>query len=238
MFAITQFSNQRQASNWSRINTLLWCQPSWHVEKYLKNREYIMKKVIQKKGTAVFWGIIFIGIIVFAIINKESFFIETSHFDFMGGSLDLKKVKEVEPRIVLIFLFTLITSLIMFVHSLLWKLEYDDVSFSLDNEDIHNLEYKKIVSIVHYKAHAYRHSIDKFIISYIGMSEFGCKEEIQKSVIKYYKHNSEMKDFFSFVSERNPDIDFHLERADSDGVILAEFDYFSKDFREDNQTEF
>lgn len=189
-----------------------------------------MKKIIQKKGTAIFWGIICVGIIVFAILNKEFFFIETSHIDFMDGSFDLKKVKELDSSIVLVFLCALILVSILFVYSLLWKLEYDDVCFSLKNEDIYNLEYKKIVSIVHYKAHAYRHSIDKFIISYMGISEFGYKEEIQKSFIKYFPHNLEMKDFFSFVYEKNPEIDFHLEKVDSEGVEKSDFDYFSEDF--------
>ncbi len=197
-----------------------------------------MKKIIRRKGTVVFWGIILLGLIVFAILNKELFFIETLDFDITNGSLEFKEVKEIEPRLVLIFLSAIIFFLIMFVNSLLWKLEYDDVSFSVKNEDIYNLEYKKIISIVHYKAYRYRHSVNKFIISYMGMSEFGYKEELQKSFIKYFTHNSEMKDFFSFVCEKNPNIDFHSEKADSDGVEITEFDYFSKDFKAENHTEF
>ena len=40
-------------------------------------------------------------------------------------------------------------------------------------------------------------------------------------------HNSEMKKFFTYVREKNPDIDFHVENAGSDGVEISEFDYFS-----------
>ncbi|MBO4516064.1 hypothetical protein J5751_01165 [bacterium] len=185
------------------------------------------EKIIRRKGSVVFCGIILLALIAFAIFNKEFFFIEITDFDITNGSLEFKKVKELEPRLVLIYLAALIFFLIIFIHSLLWKLEYDEVSFSVKNEDIYNLEYKKIVSIVHYKAYRYRSSINKFIISYMGMPEFGYKEELQKSFIKYFTHNSEMKEFFSFVYEKNPNIDFHSEKAGSDGVEITEFDYFS-----------
>ena len=39
-----------------------------------------------------------------------------------------------------------------------------------------------------------------------------------------------MKEFFSFVREKNPSIDFHSERAGSDGVEHTEFDYFADEF--------
>ena len=113
------------------------------------------------------------------------------------------------------------------MRSIVWKLEYNEISFSVKNEGIDNLEYKKIKSIVHYKSYRFRSRIDRFIISYMGKSEFGYEEELQKAVIKFYTHNTEMMEFFSFVHEKNPEIDFHVEAAGYDGVEKKEFDYFA-----------
>ena len=35
-----------------------------------------------------------------------------------------------------------------------------------------------------------------------------------------------MKEFFSFVKEKNPNIDFHSENAGCNGVETSKFDYF------------
>ena len=68
--------------------------------------------------------------------------------------------------------------------------------------------------------------INEFIINYMGESEFGYGEELKKAIIKYYTHNAKMKEFFSFVKEKNPNIDFHSENAACDGIDTKEFDYF------------
>ena len=185
-----------------------------------------MTKVIRRKVTPVLLGIVILALFVFAIFGKEIFFVEHTDFDILKGGLEFKKVKELEPRIVIFYLFILIFTIVTFFRAIFWKLEYDDASFSVKNEDVQNLEYKKIVSIVHYKARGYRHSIDGFIISYMEMPEFGYEEEVQRAIIKYYTHNGEMKEFFSFVKEKNPGIDFHSENAGCDGVETSEFDYF------------
>lgn len=183
-----------------------------------------MKKIIQMKGAAVFWGLIFVGIIVFAIYNKEDLSLVNSHF-------------KLNIRNVIFFLCILTFLLISFVYSLLWKLEYDDVSFSLKTEGIYNLEYKKITSIVHHKAYGYRHGIDQFTISYNGiLSDLGYKKGSQEFVIKNFPHNSKMKEFFSFVHEKNPDIKFRLEKTVLFGPETVEFDYFSKDYKEEKLT--
>lgn len=185
-----------------------------------------MTKVIRRKVTPVLLGIVILALIVFAIFGKEIFFVEHSNLDISNGEIKFKKVQELEPRVVFFYLVILICAIVTFFRTIFWKLEYDDTSFSVKNEGVQNLEYKKIVSIVHYKARGYRHSIDEFIISYMGMSEFGYEEEVQRAVIKYYTHNDEMKEFFSFVKEKNPGIDFHSENAGCNGVETSEFDYF------------
>ncbi len=185
-----------------------------------------MTKVIRRKVTPVLLGIVILALIVFAIFGKEIFFVEHTDFDILSGEVKFKKVQELEPRIVIFYLFILIFTIVTFFRAVFWKLEYDDASFSVKTEAIQKLEYKKIVSIVHYKARGYRHSIDEFIISYMGMPEFGYEEEVQRAIIKYYTHNGEMKEFFSFVKEKNPNIDFHSENAGCDGVETSEFDYF------------
>jgi len=188
-----------------------------------------MTNVIRRKVSPVLWGIILLVFIAAAILKSEFFFMEYTDFDIANGSLELKTVKELEPRFVFFYLLFFVAIFLIFIRSILWKLEYNDTAFSVKNEDIQNLEYKKIVSIVHYKAYRYMGSIDKFIISYMGLSEFGYEEEIQKAVIKYYTHNTEMKEFFSFLREKNPNIDFHSEKAGYDGVEIREFDYFAEE---------
>lgn len=184
-----------------------------------------MTKVIRRKVTPVLLGIVILALIVFAIFGKELFFVEHSNLDISNGEIKFKKVQELEPRIVIFYLFILIFTIVTFFRAIFWKLEYDDTSFSVKNEGVQNLEYKKIVSIVHYKARGYRHSIDEFIISYMEMPEFGY-EEVQRAIIKYYTHNDEMKEFFSFIKEKNPGIDFHSENAGCNGVETSKFDYF------------
>ena len=109
------------------------------------------------------------------------------------------------------FIIFIIFFAFLFVRSIVWKLEYNEISFSVKNEGIDNLEYKKIESIVHYKSYRFKSRIDKFIISYMGKSEFGYEEELQKTFIKFYMHDVKMREFFRFVSEKNPAIDFHLD---------------------------
>jgi len=185
-----------------------------------------MTKVIRRKVTPVLLGIVILALIVFAIFGKEIFLVVHIDFGIANGGLEFKELKELEPRIVLFYLVILICAIVTFFRTIFWKLEYDDTSFSVKNEGVQNLEYKKIVSIVHYKARGYRHSIDEFIISYMGMPEFGYEEEVQRAIIKYYTHNGEMKEFFSFVKEKNPGIDFHSENAGCNGVETSKFDYF------------
>lgn len=155
-----------------------------------------MTKVIRRKGMVVVWGLILLVFIAYGIKDYS---------------------------ILLGFIFFIIFFAFLFVRSIVWKLEYNEISFSVKNEGIDNLEYKKIESIVHYKSRR----IDKFIISYMGKSEFGYEEELQKAVINFYTHNTEMMEFFSFVHEKNPEIDFHVEAAGYDGVEKKEFDYFA-----------
>lgn len=185
-----------------------------------------MTKVIRRKVTPVLLGIVILALIVFAIFGKELFFVEHSNLDISNGEIKFKKVKELEPRVVFFYLFILICAIVTFFRTIFWKLECDDASFSVKTEAIQNLEYKKIVSIVHYKARGYRDSIDEFIISYMEMPEFGYEEEVQRAIIKYYTHNGEMKEFFSFIKEKNPGIDFHSEKAGCNGVETSKFDYF------------
>ena len=185
-----------------------------------------MTKIIRRKVTPVLLGIVILSLIVFAIFGKEIFFVEHSNLDISNGEIKFKKVQELEPRIVLFYLVILVFTIVIFFRAVFWKLEYNDTSFSVKNEGIQELEYKKIVSIVHYKAYRYRHSINEFIINYMGESEFGYGEELKKAIIKYYTHNAKMKEFFSFVKEKNPNIDFHSENAACDGIDTKEFDYF------------
>ena len=159
-----------------------------------------MTKVIRRKGMVVVWGLILLVFIAYGIKDYS---------------------------LLLGFIFFIIFFAFLFVRSIVWKLEYNEISFSVKNEGIDNLEYKKIESIVHYKSYRFKSRIDKFIISYMGKSEFGYEEELQKAVIKFYTHNTEMMEFFSFVHEKNPEIDFHVEDAGYDGVEKKEFDYFA-----------
>ena len=163
-----------------------------------------MTKVIRRKGTVVVWGLILLVFI--------AFFIAYGIKDY---------------NLLLRFILFIIFVAFLFVRSIVWKLEYNEISFSVKNEGIDNLEYKKIESVVHYKSYRFRSRIDRFIISYMGKSEFGYEEELQKAVIKFYPHNTEMMEFFSFVHEKNPEIDFHVEAAGYDGVEKKEFDYFA-----------
>ena len=103
---------------------------------------------------------------------------------------------------------------------------FDSSSFSVAYENIDCIEYKKIVSVVHYKAYRYKSSIDEFIINYIWLPEFGYEEGVQKAIIKYCPHNNDMRCFFSFMKDKNPKIEFSSEKAGSDGIEKDDFDFF------------
>lgn len=168
-----------------------------------------MTKVIRRKGMIVLWGLLLLYVITFEIVLKNS-----------------------HLRTIFLSLILIFSSLL--VISIFWKLKYNEDSFSLKFEGIYNLEYKKIVSIVHYKSlrivinryAIFRIPFDKFVISYMGKSESGNEEELQKTFIKFYMHDVKMREFFRFVSEKNPAIDFHLDEAGLDGVERKAFDYF------------
>ena len=103
-----------------------------------------MTKVIRRKVTPVLLGIVILALIVFAIFGKELFFVEHSNLDISNGEIKFKKVKELEPRVVFFYLFILICAIVTFFRTIFWKLEYDDTSFSVKNEGVQNLEYKKL----------------------------------------------------------------------------------------------
>lgn len=189
-----------------------------------------MKKTIQKKVSAIVWGIILFAYIALAFFYREIFVTERNDYrvNRVTGDFEISSVEEVDGRMVLIFLVFLVLFLVFFINSLLWKLEYDDEKFSMEHAGIHELEYRKITSVVHYRAHKYRGSINEFIIHYSGMSEFGTQEEAQKAVIKNYPFSREMKEFFSFVREKNPAIDFHCENAGYEGMERKDFDFFAE----------
>ena len=187
-----------------------------------------MTKIVRRKVIPIIWGIVLLGIIIFVIVNRGIFVVSRPNISYLSGNIEFNTVEEVDGRMILIFLIFFVPFLVLFIRSLLWKLEYDEESFTVKWEGIQNLEYKKIVSIVHYTAHRYRSSIDKFIINYMGISEFGNNEDMQKATIDHYPFSKEMRAFFDYVKEKNPAIEFYCENAGYDGVEKKEFDYFVK----------
>ncbi len=189
--------------------------------------------VIHKMFSAFFYGFILLALVAVIIWKREFFFFE--HVDFSSiahaaaenDALKIKTVRELDVRLTLFSGVFVLVFLCLFINSFFWKLEYGQSAFSLKYEAIKNLEYKKIISIVHYKAHRFRRSgINEFIVTYMGIPEFGYREEVQKAIIKYFPHNYKMKIFFNFVREQNPEIDFYTERATSEGIERTDFDYF------------
>ena len=73
-----------------------------------------MTKVIRRKVTPVLLGIVILALIVFAIFGKEIFFVEHSNLDISNGEIKFKKVQELEPRIVIFYLFILFLLLSLF----------------------------------------------------------------------------------------------------------------------------
>ena len=194
----------------------------------LQNKEgECMTKKIQKKVSATIWGTILLTYIILAIVKREIFSVETHNITMVNGEFELVGAQEVDGRLVFIFLVFLVMFSYFFISSLLWKLEYNDENFSMEHEGIHELQYKKITSIIHYTAHRYRGSTNEFIINYLGTSEFETQEKTQKAIIKKYPFGRRMKEFFSFVRKQNPAIDFHSENAGYDGIERNEFDYFA-----------
>ncbi|MBP5358280.1 MAG: hypothetical protein J6W60_09150 [Treponema sp.] len=131
--------------------------------------------------------------------------------------IDMKNIK---PVIIAVFPIGLI------IMTLLWRIEYDDTSFTSEFDDIIKLEYQNIKRIIHYKAHIGRGAVDHFIIEYAEKSEDGEEGDIQKATIKDLFKYKEMREFFNFVSDKNPAIEFYLEQATSEGVERYAFDYF------------
>ncbi len=178
-------------------------------------------------------GIIFSAVLLSAFIFITIFFIcngafltESIDFAIVNEKVEIINEKEINPAVVLCFVVLFIMAIYYLYRSLSWKLEYDDSSFSVAYENIDCIEYKKIVSVVHYKAYRYKSSIDEFIINYIGLPEFGYEEGVQKAIIKYCPHNNDMRCFFSFMKDKNPKIEFSSEKAGSDGIEKDDFDFF------------
>ncbi|MBP5520397.1 MAG: hypothetical protein J6X84_07455 [Treponema sp.] len=185
------------------------------------------KTIIKNKKAIIFTGIILIAMLLFFIIKNDLFFYESSDYDISARELVIKNVKEFDTRTAAFYGLIFIIVLVNFVRFIFWKLIYDNKGFSL-NDDMNNLiEFEKIISVVHYNAQRYRRgAVDKFIVTYLGYPEFGYEEGLQKEYIEGFPHNSEMKEFFSFMKKANPKIEFSCERATSEGVEISNFDYF------------
>lgn len=189
--------------------------------------------IIQKKFSAFFYGIILLAMAFFAVWKREIFFYEYTDFSSIQSAAVLndpskiKTVRELDIRVLLMAGFLFIYFFYLFYRALTWKLEYGENSFTLKHEFTGSIEYKKIISIVHYTARYRRSNIDEFIVSYMGIPEFGYKEEVQKVMIKHYPYNYKIKEFFTFVKEKNPKILFRKENAGSDGLEVENFDYFT-----------
>ena len=96
--------------------------------------------------------------------------------------------------------------------------------FDVESED--DLEYKDIISVNHYVLHAYRYrggGTDKFIITYKPKDS---PEYTEKREFKNFMPSLELRQFFNFIKEKNPGIEFYHESASSDGIEKKEFDYF------------
>ncbi|MBO4321161.1 MAG: hypothetical protein J5857_11910 [Treponema sp.] len=114
----------------------------------------------------------------------------------------------------------------LLIRAILWRIEYDDTSFSSEFNDIYKLEYQDIKRIIHYEAHIGRRGVDHFIIEYAEKSESGEEGDIQKATINDLFYSKQMREFFNFVSDKNPAIEFYSEKATLEGIERNAFDYF------------
>ncbi len=168
-----------------------------------------MKKHIKNNKTFFYSLFGLIALIVFCIIKFKELFIPYPDYS------------------IIIWIVCIALILVYYIYrSAKWKIEYDEIGFTLSWEKNEKIEYNKIQAIIHYKAKFNKSRIDKFIIKYLGISEFGTAEEEQEITLSGYPHTIEMKNFFDFTRIQNPKIVYINQTVTRDGIEESNFDYF------------
>lgn len=117
--------------------------------------------------------------------------------------------------------------LLLFFCGFFWLIKYDDLGFTYTGRGRYKIEYDDVVSVTHfYKDEGgFRPNVEQFTIKYsciVGNSE---EREIQKLELGNYPE-IETREFFFYMKERNPKIDFSSQMAKLDSVEIKDFDYF------------
>ena len=116
--------------------------------------------------------------------------------------------------------------LILFFCGNFWLIKYDDLGFTYTGRGRYKIEYDDIVSVTHHTVkNVGRSRIDHFIIKYSCIVENSEEREIQKLELGNYPE-IETREFFSYMKERNPKIEFSSQMATKDSMEITEFDYF------------
>ena len=116
--------------------------------------------------------------------------------------------------------------LILFFFGNFWLIKYDDLGFTYTGRGRYKIEYDDIMSVTHHTVkNVGRSSIDHFIIKYSCIVENSEEREIQKLELGNYPE-IETREFFSYMKERNPKIEFSSQMATKDSMEITEFDYF------------
>lgn len=169
---------------------------------------------------------ILIALTVLCILKRELFMYSDTVISIKFGKAVAEEVKRISFPLIL-FVAAIYSFTIYFLQlNLRWKLTYSESGFSLPYEDIDWIDFSKIKRIQHYVFRGRRNGSNKFIIEYLGLAEFGVKEELLETTISKFPNNDEMKIFFSTIKKNCPQIEFYTTIADSSGMKNYDFDFF------------